>query len=234
MTGWSVVQDQIPAGQQLPSPDEVSQVLHEILAGPEFATFAPSLWQQFWSWVQRVVSAVWDWLRFFVDQDNSIWEVVVLVVVLLAVVLIAVKVAATQAPRFRTPWLAEDDLSVAKAPVTAREWFGMASTQASHGRFRPAATALYQGFLLTLEQRDMLSFHGAKTPGDYAAEIARHRDQADQPNASRLAQAGNNFLSAFEDFSFGHLEPTASGYAQLAKMVKEAGCASEKSEATSR
>lgn len=101
-------------------------------------------------------------------------------------------------------------------PVSAGEWLKLATERAGRGEFRPAATALYQGFLLTLEKQGALSFHGSKTPGDYEMEIARADGGA--------GAAGGRFLASFQDFSFGQDAPTTEAYAGLARLARDAGC----------
>ena len=102
--------------------------------------------------------------------------------------------------------------------MTRGEWLRLASRQAGEGRLRPAATALYQGFLLTLTQHGTLAFHPSKTPGDYALEIGRTHSGAAQ------LSAGGRFLNSFQGFSFGQDDPSSDGYADLARLAREAGC----------
>ena len=230
-------QPQLPGADQLPSADEVSDVLRGILAGPEFATFPPSPWQQFLSWVWDTLVRAWQWLQRLVGEGGTGVAEVIVVVVALAALLIMARVAASQAQRFRRPDVGDDEDAVPDVPLTAGEWFGTASRRAGRGEFRPAATALYQGFLMSLEQQGALSFHSSKTPGDYAAEIAgrgtggrRAEGAGPSTGAGRTAEAGNRFLDSFQDFSFGHDEPTPTGYTELTRIAQDAGCAADVSE----
>ena len=103
-----------------------------------------------------------------------------------------------------------------ETPVTAREWLTLATDRAGRGELRPAATALYQGFLLTLDRQGALSFHSSKTPGDYALEMGG--------GGGGAVAAGSRFLDSFQDFSFGQERPTAARYDGLARLAREAGC----------
>lgn len=230
-------QPQLPGADQLPTADEVSGALREILADPDFATFPPSPWQQFLSWVWDTLVRGWQWLQRLVGEDGTGVAEVIVVVVALAALLVIARVAMSQAQRFRRPDVGDDEDPAPDLPLTAGEWFGTASRRAGRGEFRPAATALYQAFLLSLEQQGALSFHGSKTPGDYAVEIAgrgagaRKAEGTGLPTgAGRTVEAGNRFLDSFQDFSFGHDEPTPKGYAELTRIARDAGCVADVSE----
>lgn len=210
---------QLPPQEPPPSAEEVSEVLREILADPEFATFAPSLRQQAIEWLFETLSRVWSWIRRLMGEDGTGAVEIVVVVVALVALLIMVRVASRHAPRWMGQTEEGDDADAPRAPATANEWLRTADRRAGQGRFRPAATALYQGFLLTLEQQGALSFHSSKTPGDYADEISRS-DVG--PDAG--AAVGGRFLNSFQDYSFGQEEPTPTGYSNLAEIARDAGC----------
>ncbi|MYB05055.1 MAG: DUF4129 domain-containing protein [Gemmatimonadetes bacterium] len=209
----------IPSQEPIPSPERVSSELRDILSDPDFATFEAPLRQQILEWVFRRVGELWNWVRGLLGEDGAGTAQTVVIVVALVALVVMVLVASRHASRVRARQGDEDDPEP-EAPLTAREWLTAASRQARGGAFRPAATALYQGFLLTLEQQGLLSFHGSKTPGDYATEITRVGPGA----AGHGEMAGGRFLASFQRFSFGQEEPTAGGYAQLARMAREAGC----------
>ena len=206
---------QEPGAGRLPEAGEVSEVLREILAGPEFATFQEDPMSRLLSWVFETVSDLWRWLRESLGDQAGAAEIVTILIVV-AVVLIAVLVARRYAP----DWLRSGDGDRGEAapetPVTAREWLKLATDRAGRGDLRPAATALYQGFLLTLDQQGALSFHNSKTPGDYTLEMAH--------GGGAAVATGSRFLDTFQDFSFGQERPTAAGYDGLARLAREAGC----------
>jgi len=205
---------------QLPDAGEVSRTLREILASPEFVTFEePGRWQ-FLTWIWQKLVEVWIWLqRLTGDGVDGVAEILVIIVPL--ALLVAAAIVLSRHGRRLLPGHEGDDsgLTAETPPRKAGEWLSLASEWAIRGELRPAATALYQGFLLTLEQQGTLSFHNSKTPGDYALELARGRATA-QGSMSR----GASFLAAFQDFSFGRERPTASEYAGLESLAREAGC----------
>ena len=207
---------------QLPRADEVSRVLRDILAGPEFSTFeAPERWS-FGRWVLDKIGDPWEWMRSFMGEDATWLQQVLVILVPVALVVLAARMVSRHGRGLlvREPDDASYDPDMANA--TASDWLTIASRRAGSGELRPAATALYQGFLMTLEDRGALVFHGSKTPGDYALEIAGGGD-----GGVIAGNAGTSFLDSFQDFSFGQESPTDTGYAGLEKLAREAGCGAE-------
>ena len=198
----------------MPRPDEVSGVLREIMSGPDFATFEEGARWQFLRWLGDLLADAWMWVRQLLGEQTGAAEIATILVVV-AAGLILVRLAARHAPAWLRRAGEEDGGMSPETPVSAGEWLKLATERAGRGEFRPAATALYQGFLLTLEKQGALSFHGSKTPGDYELEIAR---------ADGGAAAGGRFLVSFQNFSFGQDAPTTEGYAGLARLARDAGC----------
>lgn len=218
----------IPPQEPLPSPERVSGVLRDILADPDFATFEAPLRRQVIEWVLTRIGEIWNWIRGLLGEDGTGTARIVVIVVAVLALVVMMTVAHRQASRVRARQRDQDDPEPA-APLTAGEWLTAANHRARGGAFRPAATALYQGFLLTLEQQGLLAFHGSKTPGDYAMEITRAGPGAAGPGemaatAGGGSIAGGRFLASFQRYSFGQEEPTEGGYAHLARMAREAGC----------
>ena len=225
---------QAPPTDPLPAPGEVSGVLRDILADPDFATFEPSLRQRALEWIFGMLSDAWNWLQRLLGEDGTGIAQIVVVVVALVALLIMVRVAARHAPR----WLGreQDDGpdDATEVPETAGDWLRTANRRAGRGEYRPAASALYHGFLLTLEQRGALSFHSSKTPGDYALEMVRSGAGSSAGTAARAGPhttPGTRFLDSFQDYSFGQEEATPAGYADLARIAQDAGCPADLPEA---
>lgn len=213
---------QEPATGQLPSADEVSEVLREILTGPDFATFEEGAKWLLLRWLGDLLEDLWRWMRQLLSEQTGAAEIATILIVVAAVVIL-VRVMARHAPAWLRQGEQEDHQAVPESPVSASEWLRLATDRAGRGDFRPAATALYQGFLLTLEERGALSFHRSKTPGDYALEITR---------GGGVAGTGGRFLNSFQDFSFGPEAPTTERYAVLARRARDAGCRAEGPERT--
>ena len=212
---------------QLPPPQEIADTLREILAGPEFVTFvAPDSDPLLSRLIGFVLDALGDlivWLRDFLGEDGSgLLQALAVLIPVLALVAAGVIIVRHRRAAIRRA--DEDGPAAEQLPTTAREWLGMASERARQGYFRSAATALYQGFLLTLDQRGTLAFHPSKTPGDYSREISGGYGAGTDP------VTGRRFLNSFQGFSFGHESPTGDGYRALAELAREAGCTSEEKE----
>lgn len=97
---------------------------------------------------------------------------------------------------------------------TAAEWEDEAGRAAAEGRYREAATALYQALLLRLEAAGALRYDPAKTPGDYRRETRR------DPRASGALTA---FLRGFEPAVFGGRALDGEGYERLRAAAAGAG-----------
>lgn len=205
---------------QLPDPDEVSRALREILASPEFVTFEePGRWRAL-TWIWQRLGQLWNWLLGLAGDGTEGFAGILLILVPLAVVVLAALVFSRHGSRLLAGHESDEvGLAPARAPLKADEWLRLASERAIQGELRPAATALYQGFLLTLEQQGTLSYHSSKTPGDYALELAR-----DRATARGSTSPGARFLVSFQGFSFGRDRPTASEYAGLEILARDAGC----------
>ncbi|MDE2879900.1 hypothetical protein [Candidatus Palauibacter soopunensis] len=205
-------QEPSSAAEPLPSPGEMSDALREILAQPDFLSPPLPPRQRILEWIANALSDAWDWLRrFLFDEGGGLMEVLAIVVVLAALIGLG-----TVALRHGPQWVQgtrergdegrEDD----GVPTSAREWLGLARTRAGAGEFRPAASALYQGLLLTLDGNGTVAFHPSKTPGDYALEME--------------TAAGRHFIRHFQGLSFGQDTPTSAGYAALEDLARDAGC----------
>ena len=205
---------------QPPAPGEVAGVLREILAGPEFATFEdPNMWRVLAQWLWSKFMAFMAWLQRYVGEQNEIGTILVALAALLVLVM-GWRIAARHAPKWIGAADEEQPATEPVAPTTAVEWLSIADARAGRGDLRPAATALYQGFLLTLDRQGVVSFDTSKTPGDYAHEIAGHDTET-----AGGTRAGSRFLDSFQGFSFGAHRPTPAGYGNLARLAREAGCA---------
>lgn len=204
---------------QSPPPEAISETLREILAGPEFATFEPPVRTSLIGEVLNLLMRLVDWVRSLFERDASgLLQALAVLLPILVLVAGGVIVMRRRRDAVRRPARAGDP-STEEVPVTASEWMRLASDRAGKGHLRSAATALYQGFLLTLDGMGALAFHPSKTPGDYTREMSRSYA------AGTDARAGRRFINSFQGFSFGLESPTDDGYADLSRLAREAGCA---------
>ena len=202
--------------EQLPSAEQVSRTLADILAGPEFQAFEGGL-------SRRVLAELWvrflDWVRgIFPGISESQAEL--LTVVVAAVCLgAAAFVVLRSLPQTGPQSARRDPEAVPDERRTARDWLRIAGERARAAQYRHAATALYQGVVLTLERRGAVDFHPSKTPGEYALEAAGGGVIDEREKAGTA-----NFIRSFQELAFGHETPTSAGYRGLERLAGQAGC----------
>lgn len=202
--------------EQLPSAEEVSRTLADILGGPEFQAFEgglqsrllAELWVRFWDWVGGMFPGI-------SDTQAELLTVVIAAVCLGAVAFVVLR----SLPQTDSQSARRDPDAVSDERRTARDWLRIAAERARASEYRHAATALYQGFVLTLERRGAVDFHPSKTPGEYALEAAGG-GVIDEREKAETA----NFIRSFQKFAFGQETPTLSGYRGLERLAGQAGC----------
>ena len=202
--------------RQLPSAEEVSRTLADILSGPEFQAFESGL-------ASRVLNRLWvrflEWIgTWFPDLSDAQTEVLTVVIVAICLGAVAVTVARSL-PRADARAVRRDPDTVPEELRTARDWLRTATRRARAAEYRRAATALYQGFILTLERRGAVDVHPSRTPGEYALEagVSGAIDEREKAGAA-------NFIRSFQELAFGHDTPTASGYRGLERLAGQVGC----------
>ncbi len=199
----------------LPTPSEIAEVLEDVASHPDFAAFEPGIGEAIFARVLHWLVQFWRRIANLVGDGSVAGSIVVLAAAVAVAAALAVVVRRARR-RLRSPERGPD-VPFETTPRTARDWLRAASARAAEGDLRRAASALYRGFLLTLEAAALVSFHASKTPGDYAAELA---GRASTPRR-KVADA---FLDAFQDFSFGRAERTAAAYEGLVRLAGDAGC----------
>ena len=225
--GGQQLSTDLPA--DLPAAEEVSAVLREVLADPEFVTAALPLRERIMLRISEALSDAWNWLRQLLLEDGSGLMTVLAILIPVA----ALAALGVFAVRHGPAWLRRDSAGDEEAagsdrkPRSARDWLHLARARAGEGDYRPAASALYQGFLLTLDRQGALAFHPSKTPGDYALEIDRRTRRGEPATAAGAAgiASGGRFLRSFQRLSFGQEAPGSAGYADLEALARDAGCA---------
>lgn len=182
-------------------------MLREILAGAEFAVIQEPLGRRLLAWLSEWPMRALQWLLDLAGDGPDLWQTVALV--LIAALLVAASVAGYRRIGKRRGRGAPSAEPPASIPRGADEWLQVAAARSARGELRSAATALYRGVLLILDRDGTLSYHTSKTPGDYAAAMARDSGAA-------------RFLAAFQDFSFGVRQPSRAGYASLSRAAADA------------
>ena len=205
------------AQERLPSAEQVSRTLADILGEPEFESFEAGLLDRL---LARLGTRFWDWIdRIFPNISQTEAELVTAFLVAIGIAAACYSVlkllpdANPEASRTDAEDIPDDLRS-------AGDWLRLASRRARASEYGHAATALYQGFLLTLERRGAVAFHPSKTPGEYALEAAGGMaiDEGEKADAAR-------FIRAFQKLAFGHRPPSSAGYRSLEDLAARTGCA---------
>lgn len=203
---------------QAPAPpaSEIARAIEEVLSGPDFRRSAAGLGRILGDWVENW--KMWDgildlWRRLAEAAPADPRKLAAAAVAILATWALWRAFSWRRArPGNRGVEGGGGDARV-RAPRTAEEWTGVAAARAAAGRYRQAATALYLGLLLRLDQSGALAFHASKTPGEYAEEAPAG------PNGVRARR----FLRAFQEMSFGPGRPTDDAYRHLETLARRAG-----------
>ena len=132
---------------QLPSADEVAGAFREVLSGPEFATFGDTLGQRIVMWLLNQWTRALQWMRDLVGDGGPGLLTTIVVAAALVAIAAMVLVARRHAHRLKVSGDADDD-DLAPAARGMADWLALATGRAGRGRWRSAATALYQGLLL--------------------------------------------------------------------------------------
>jgi hypothetical protein len=197
----------------LPPSDRIREVFEAVLAGRDFQYAESPAWAR---WLQAFVELLRDVLRRWwpdlADSEIRLISWVALGVLTGLTVLLIHRWASGAERRNRRRSRAETE--PAADPLDARGWASRARTAAAAGRYREAATGLYQATILEMDAAGRLRYREWKTPGDYALEIPAE----DPTRTGRLA-----FLAAFVGVAFGPAEPDASSFASLSQRAAALG-----------
>jgi hypothetical protein len=188
-------------------------VFEDVLAGRDFQYAESSPWVR---WLQAFVELLRDILRrWWPDLGESevrlISWLALAVLTGLAVLLIHRWASGAERRNRRRSRLGTE---AAADPLDARSWASRARSAAAAGRYREAATGLYQATILEMDAAGRLRYRDWKTPGDYALEI-----RVEDPARSGFLA----FLSDFVAVAFGPAEPDASSFASLSGRAAALG-----------
>ena len=196
----------------LPSPSRVRAVFDEVLAGEDFQYVESSPWarwlQAFVDFLREILSRWWPDLG---ESDLRLISWAALALLAGMAVLLIHRWASRAERRIRRPPQATGSSS---DPLDARGWASRARAAAAAGRYREAATGLYQATILQLDTAGRLRYRDWKTPGDYALEIS---------GEDAVRSGFHAFLADFVTVAFGPVEPDASAFASLSARATMLG-----------
>jgi hypothetical protein len=135
--------------------------------------------------VKAFVQAVFGPIGHSLDATQNIWKTLSIVIVVLAVIALVFVVYRLIVALVRPPALAVGHArSGAVALVQARSsraWRDAARAAAAQRDYRQAIAALFSAALAMLDERSLVAFDPARTPGEYARLVRRVRAPAAEP-----------------------------------------------------
>jgi hypothetical protein len=196
----------------LPPSGRVRTVFEEVLAGDEFQYAETSPWAR---WLRAFSDFVGDLLRrWWPDlQDTDVQLISWAALALLAVASFLLLYRWAGRMKVGTKRGASGR-AAASAPLDAQGWAARAREAAAAGRYREAATGVYQSTILHLDAQGRLRYRDWKTPGDYALEVT---------GEDALRGGFILFLTAFVELAFGPSEPDSSSFAALSARAAGLG-----------
>lgn len=209
--------------ETLPGPAELDRAVRSVLARPEFAERElPGFLQRLVDLYTGAREALWgmiaDWVAFRAAEPVLGWIVLGLAALVVLFLLVHLGRAALRAWRTRErPRSTVDegaDADRGSAALRPATWEARAAEEATAGRLRAAAVALYRALLLRLDERGSVRYDPSKTPGDYRREAG---------GDAAAGEGLRDFLGRFEPIAFGGREVSPDGYASLAAAARRAG-----------
>ncbi len=214
------------AAADAPWPHDPNAVVRSVLAQPAYRS-APvttdkkpqeSLWDQFWSWVREQLKNLFGPIARAVRGVSgaaTVAGVILTVAAVLAFGFVLVWLGlAFVAPKRRTP---RNFIGKPLAPRrTFAEWRAAALAFAARGEYARAIAALFGAALTLLDERGLVPFDAARTPGEYRRLVRRTRSDASLPfddlTAGFVHAAYSGVPAARDDFddaerALANLEP---------------------------
>jgi len=143
---------------------------------------APSLWEQAWNWfVDHVLVPIFRPIAHALSHSQSIGQWVGLVLIAFALCglafLIFRLVLAFVRPR-ADGGEARDGVRTLDEQRSWREWLALARAAAARGDYAGAIAALFGASLAALDERAVVVYDPARTPGEYRRLVRRSRADA--------------------------------------------------------
>src|SRR5690349_17580420 len=196
----------------LPPSGQVRTAFEAVLAGDEFQYAETSPWARllraFSDFVGDLLRRWWPDLR---DTDVQLISWVALGLLTVTSVLLLYRWSSRAQLGIRRTARGGES---ANPPLDAQGWAARARAAADAGRYREAATGLYQSTILQLDAQGRLRYRDWKTPGDYALEVT---------GEEALRSGLILFLTDFVALAFGPQEPDSSSFDALSARAARLG-----------
>jgi len=168
-------------------------VVHAVLADPAYGAAAPttavkpqpSLWEAAWQWfANHVLGPLFHPIARALAASRGAGTIVGVVLVVLALGLLAF-VGFRLAVAFARPVVdagARGAVRGAHEPaLSVQDWLALAREAAARGAYAEAIAALFRAALGELDERAIVTFDAARTPGEYRRAVRRARAAAAGP-----------------------------------------------------
>jgi hypothetical protein len=181
-------------------PDQVREVVHEVLSRPEFRPAERSLVERIYDWVLEAIGRLLAALG-----GSGAGGIVGLI--LLALVLVGVGVLVARFSRGLTP---SPEVAAAVPGIrrrSAAEWRADAAAQERAGAWREAVRSRYRALVADLASRGLVEEVPGRTAGEYRREVGR-----------ALPAAAGDFAGATELFEVAWYGRSSTGAQQAAHL----------------
>lgn len=150
---------------------------------------ALTLWELFWQWLDHLFRPFFNWLSHAAGTSGATGTLIGIAIIGVAVLLLALLlyriVVAFVRPADRP---GRSIFATARLDVRgAAEWRALAAQAAEAGDYARAIAALFAAALVALDERALVPFDAACTPGEYRRRVRRAREPASPP-FDRLAE----------------------------------------------
>lgn len=193
-------------------------VVRDVLAGAAYRHASsetarapdPTLWQMIWNGIEHALRSFFAPLAhaFASASQKGVGRLLALAIVVAALGLVAFVIYRLALVLMRTPrggGGVAGRSAILGSERDAGSWRTLARDYAQNGDFARAIAALFSAALAILDERAVVAFDAARTPGEYRRAVRRERAQASE-SFDRLAE---RFVHA----SYAREIPTAQAYA---------------------
>jgi hypothetical protein len=142
-----------------------------------------TLWELFWQWVDRLLRPFFDWLSHAAGSSGNAGTLIGI-----AIIIIAVSALALLLYRIVAAFVRPSEQRGVRVAAGGRlelrsavEWRALAAQAAAAGDYARAIAALFAAALVALDERALVPFDAACTPGEYRRRVRRAREGAAAP-----------------------------------------------------
>jgi hypothetical protein len=178
---------------------------------PPKDTWADAVWHWIVEHVQAFFRAIFGPIGHSLSATQTIWKtlsiaVVIVAVIALVVVIYRLIVALAGTSAIGPARVRGDAIAFVQAR-SSRAWRDAARAAAAQGDYRQAIAALFNAALAVLDERSLVAFDAARTPGEYARLVRRVR----APAAESFGDLSARFVrAAYADVAIDESEYAAS------------------------